>query len=214
MRVCQFLIPIAGAIGFFLSEPGSAFTIGQFESTRWAGVRGQSFTPNQLGADGSGTLPSRGRAFLRSFTFAYQSEIDRTATVLYIHDRIPDLVDLNNGAGDVLLQSVGYLDSIGIDPRFNFPSRTFIFESSSSLVLSEGYSALFSEGQAIRISSDNNPYSGGSRYWVQNGNLSFRPTGVDTAFAADLEPVGIPFGFNPIFGLIWFALFRLKNFRL
>lgn len=194
---------VAGTIA--LSPATSAFTIGQLESDQWAAnIRGQSFRPDAQGNGGSGTPPDRGRVFLRSFTFAYQSEAERTATVLHIYDTLPLLNDLNNGSGAVLLSSAEFLDSNGIDSRFNFPSRTFIFRSNITLLLSGSYYALFAENQAIRAKAEN-PYGSGSRYLAES-DLTFRPTGVDTAFAAEFVP--IPFSFNPLFGLVWLGLLR------
>ncbi|NDJ16208.1 hypothetical protein [Myxacorys almedinensis] len=203
-------LAVTGAALLPLSVPtvASAFTVGQTTASfSLNNVRGQSFTPSNIGPNGTGTPPV-GNVQLSAFTYAYASDVNRTANTLYIYNFLPALADLNTGTGN-LYASTGFTDSVGGDSRFNpaNPSRTFTF-AGANLDANTTYYALFSLNQAIRDEDTTNPYSGHFEY-VDNGNLS--TTSFTAAFIADFTPTPVPFVFNPLLGLGWVGLSKARK---
>ncbi len=207
--VCTLALAGATLLPMAVSESASALTVGKFNSTYSnSRLRGQSFTPNVLGPDGSGTAPTSGTADLQSMTFALNNPSDRTATTLYLFNALPTVAQADTGTG-ALFASTGFSDSTGVDPRFGYATRTFTF-TGASLDVSTRYFAVLNQDQNLRSGSPGLYTGGGSIY--NPGTMSDETSlNLDLAFQADFNPTPVPFAFNPLFGVGGVGLLQIRK---
>lgn len=196
---CTTILASAALVPVMLPSAASALTVAQTSSSNNGSIRGQSFTPNNIGPNGSGIPPGSGTVLLNSVTFGYESGGSRSATSLYIYraDSLPTSAELSSGTNALFSSINSFTNSVGNDPAFGLPTRTFNF-TGALLDVNTTYVALTPIDQSIRISvSSPSSYAGGDMFFSSNqaNNLA------DAAFRADLTATPVPFAFNPLLGL-------------
>lgn len=123
--------------------------------------RGQAFTPNVAGPDGTGSPGSATEVFLNDFILGYRAATttDRAETA-YLYDTLPALADLNSGIGAIDVSS-SYTDGnvFGTDTY----TRTFNFSNPVTLDPTKVYYVLFASNQTARY-KNTVVYAGGAAY--------------------------------------------------
>ncbi len=194
------LLNLAALLGAFVlggTVLSAQITVGQFTGSSTIPIDGQSFTPTDLGPDGSGTPPAPGDGLtINSVTFAFTGADQRAAVAsvsLY-----PSPTAIVNFASP-LLTSTSFIDSIGNDPNFAYPSRTYIFTGNYVLTAGHTYFAALSASGSIPSTygttpgTSTNPYASGHLFHVGIGVPG--PTGpTDPGDPVDSEtgPIGDP----------------------
>jgi hypothetical protein len=120
---------------------------------------GQSFTPNNPGPNGTGSVGSATVATVASITLGYPiSDTENRAATIYIHSgALDDPSDVTNPA-TLVSSSIGTSDANGTFGSGTY-SRTYRF-SQGTLQVSQQYHIYFSDIQTVSYQVDT-PYSGG-----------------------------------------------------
>ncbi len=140
----------------------ATFSVASFAGNASGNNRGQSFTPNVAGPDGSGSPGSASTVYLQTVSIGYPtSDTTNRQTVIYVYDTLPTLVDLNNNGSGSIYKSISYADDTGTFGA-NTYSRIFSF-ANYSIDPTKTYYLLFAANQVLRFKTGN-PYSGGSLY--------------------------------------------------
>ncbi|GEM_PF-1340476 len=205
-KILQTLLCTVGtAATVSIASPSDvfAFTIGQYASDDFAiNLQGQSFTPNQIGPNGTGIAPASGPVFLNSFTLSYPNV--PSASTLYIYSALPAIVD----GTTALSTSTSFTDSL--IPALGSFNRTFFFPD-VQLESSQKYFALLPQNENLNYLFSPDTYSGGAFVFA---TLNETMSNNDLAFSASL----VPFEFSPVVGLMLlgtvFAVRQLKRVRL
>jgi hypothetical protein len=139
----------------------SAFTVGSFSANTNANKRGQSFTANVAGNDGTGSSGGANPVYVQSASVGYStSNTTGRAGTAYLYSSLPTLTDLNNSGTGALAASTGHSDG-NVFGTGTF-SRTFTFDA-VSIDPTAVYYVLFATNQNLRFDT-NAPYSGGDLY--------------------------------------------------
>lgn len=139
----------------------ATFNVGSFSSTGGANLRGQSFTPNVAGPDGSGSPGTATTVYVQSASVGFpSSDTTARATTAYLYSSLPSLSNLNTGTGSLAV-STNYTDEQDLFGTGTF-SRTHMFNN-IAIDPTLQYFLLFPSNQIMRFATGS-PYSGGKAY--------------------------------------------------
>lgn len=157
------------------------FTVAMTSTDSTTTARGQSFTPNVPGPNGSGGPGSATEVYLSTFTVGYDSDTSSRQEIAYLYDYVPTTAQLSAGV-NALLTCSGYTD--GSDFGSGSYTRTFTFTHTNVLDPTKTYYLLFPGNQNLQYTTTSQ-YSGGKRY----NSLISPQSGSDLQFSASFETV-------------------------
>lgn len=139
--------------------------------------RGQSFTPDVLGADGSGTSGTFDSVFLKSITFRWADSSTFRPAVCYIYDTSGWNTLVQDPSG--LLTGQGHLYSSSA-----LQGDTYLFDNVVLNRTSKYFALLPASSELVYDPQFTYPYEGGSRLFLDG---SLRETATDLHFEVQLS---------------------------